>query len=144
MLLCCEYCQHAKNVLMQNISDFASSISNSLFSWWQSEKGVQRPDGVSVLDSNAAAAAAAALSSRDRTVGRTKLMKTRYRRPASTDQEGGDGKGKDSAGKSFGFGERDGEGDASSLQRSTQAGGPEQLRAAVPSDRTASSKLQPC
>ncbi|KEP66013.1 UNVERIFIED_CONTAM: DDHD domain-containing protein [Hammondia hammondi] len=51
--------QHAKNVLMQNITDFASTISNSLFFWWNTEKGNPNPEGISVLDSNASAASAA-------------------------------------------------------------------------------------
>ncbi|CBZ55264.1 conserved hypothetical protein [Neospora caninum Liverpool] len=51
--------QHAKNVLMQNITDFASTISNSLFFWWNTEKGNPNPEGISVLDSNATAASAA-------------------------------------------------------------------------------------
>ncbi|RQX72747.1 DDHD domain-containing protein [Toxoplasma gondii CAST] len=51
--------QHAKNVLMQNITDFASTISNSLFFWWNPEKGNPNPEGISVLDSNASAASAA-------------------------------------------------------------------------------------
>ncbi|PHJ22987.1 ddhd domain-containing protein [Cystoisospora suis] len=136
------YYQHAKNVLMQNISDFASSISNSLFSWWHTEKGVQRPDGVSVLDANAAAAAAAALSSQRERAGlgrSSKLSKSRYRRPTSADQEdGGDGKGKQNAARGLESGGADGATNSAILRQLRQPGGSEQMRGAVvPSDRTA-------
>ncbi|PFH34305.1 DDHD domain-containing protein [Besnoitia besnoiti] len=56
--------QHAKNVLMQNITDFASTISNSLLSWWNPETGSDNPESISVLDSNATAALEAAKKSK--------------------------------------------------------------------------------